>query len=91
MNVEQQLTELEKLAETLKVKVSYEPMAGLVQGKGGLCKVRGEYRIIIDRRLRPRERIQIIAGALSTFDTDAHFVPPQVRELLSTGASAGVS
>jgi hypothetical protein len=91
MNVEEQLTELEKLAEALAVKVSYEPMAGLVQGKGGLCKVRGEYRIIIDRRLRPRERIPIIAGALSGFDTDAHFVPPQVRELLSSEAASGAS
>lgn len=91
MNVEQQLAELEKLAEALGVKVSYEPMAGLVQGKGGLCKVRGEYRIIIDRRLRSRDRIQIIAGALGTFDTDAHFVPPQVRELLATGAPAAAS
>lgn len=91
MNVEQQLTELEKLAEALAVTVSYEPMAGLVQGKGGLCKVRGEYRIIIDRRLRPRERIQIIASALSSFDTEAHFVPPQVRELLSFEAPAGTS
>lgn len=83
MDVEQQLVELEKLAQTLEVKVCYEPMAGLVQGTGGLCKVRGEYRIIIDRRLKPRERIQILAGALSTFDTEAHFVPPQVRDLLA--------
>jgi hypothetical protein len=91
MNVEQQLTELEKLAEALAVRVTYEPMAGLVQGKGGLCKVRGEYRIIIDRRLTPRERIQIIAGALSGFDTDTHFVPPQIRDLLSTGVQAGAN
>jgi hypothetical protein len=86
MNDRDQLQELEHLAERLDVKVSYEPMAGLVQGVGGLCRVKGRYRIIVDRRLKPPERVQIVAHALRRFDTEAHFVSPQVRELLGAQA-----
>ena len=83
MDADEQLAELEGLAETLAVQVSYEPMAGLVQGVGGLCKHRGDYRIIIDRRLKAPERVQIIADALSRFDTESYFVSPQVRQMLA--------
>lgn len=79
---EEQLSELEKLASELDVDVSYEPMGGLVQGVGGLCRLRGRYRIIIDRKLKPPERLQVVADALRRFDTDEHFVSPQVRRLL---------
>lgn len=82
MNVQDQLSELERLATDLEVDVSYEPMRGLVQGVGGLCRVRGRYRIIVDRRLKPPERLQIVADALRRFDTEEHFVSPQVRRLL---------
>ena len=64
MGPQQQLEELERVAQELHVRVCYEPMAGLVQGTGGLCKVRGEYRVIIDRRLKPSERVSILADAL---------------------------
>jgi hypothetical protein len=64
MGPQQQLEELERVAQELQVRVCYEPMAGLVQGTGGLCKVRGEYRVIIDRRLKPSERVSILADAL---------------------------
>ena len=62
------LEALQTLAEQLLVDVCYEPMAGTVSGTGGLCRVRGQYRVIIDRRLGARERIQILATALGRFD-----------------------
>jgi hypothetical protein len=80
--VQKQLGELEQLAGNLGVKVCYEAMTGLSQGSGGLCKVRGEWRVIMDRRLKPAERLQVLADALRGFDTEAHFVSPQVRALL---------
>lgn len=82
MNAQQQLQELERLAETLAVKVCYEPMAGLVQGIGGLCRVRGQYRVIIDKKLRAPERVNILADALRRFDTAMLEMAPQVRRLL---------
>jgi hypothetical protein len=82
MGPQQTLEELERVAEQLQVKVCYEPMAGLVQGVGGLCKVRGEYRVIIDRRLRPSERVSILADALRRFDTSGITLADPVRRML---------
>jgi len=82
LNDQEQLSELERLATELDVDVTYEPMGGLVQGVGGLCRVHGRYRIIIDRKLKAPERLQVVADALRRFDTEKHFVSPQVRLLL---------
>lgn len=88
MGVQQQLEELERVAEQLHVKVCYEPMAGLVQGTGGLCKVKGEYRIIVDKRLRPSERVSILIDALRRFDLAGITVDDAVRRLLEPRAGS---
>jgi hypothetical protein len=82
MDTQSQLAELEALAKKLDLRVSYEPMTGMVQGIGGLCRVRGEWRVIVDRRFKTQERIQVLADALRRFDTEAFHVPPQIRRLL---------
>ena len=83
LNDTRQNRRLEQLAANLGVRVSYDAMTGLSQGSGGLCKVRGEWRIIMDKRLKAAERMQVISDALrSRFDTEAHFVSPQVRSML---------
>ncbi|TPV93095.1 MAG: hypothetical protein B7733_22225 [Myxococcales bacterium FL481] len=82
MDTAKQLADLEATAAKLGVEISYQPMAGLVQGIGGLCKVKGQYRVIIDRRLKAPERAQVIVDALAHFDTSALEVPPSVRRLL---------
>ncbi len=89
MKVQQQLEVLERLADALGVRVSYEPMAGLVQGTGGLCRVRGEYRAIIDRRLKPPERVQILVDVLRRFDTHHLEVEPEVEVLLHPPRATG--
>lgn len=86
MKVSEQLRELERVAEALRVRVSYEPMTGLVSGAGGLCRVKGEYRVIIDRRLRPPERVRLLADALGRFDTTHIEMPAAVRAVLGGGA-----
>jgi hypothetical protein len=84
MKVAEQLAELEALAERLDVRVSYEPMAGLVQNTGGLCRVKGEYRVIIDRRLKAPERVQILAEALGRFDLAEVEVGDVTRDLVES-------
>lgn len=83
MNAQQHLQELERVAEALAVKVCYEPMSGLVQGTGGLCRLRGEYRIIIDKKLRAPERANILADALRRFDLSAVDLGPSLRHVLA--------
>ncbi len=80
--VRRHLEALETLAERLGVRVQVEPMTGPVHGAGGLCKVRGEYRVIVDRRLPPREKVGVLARALARFDLSRHQVPPELQALL---------
>ena len=49
MKMEPVLADLEAAATKLGVKVSYEVLAETVGG-GGLCKVKGTYRVIIEKR-----------------------------------------
>jgi hypothetical protein len=55
---------LEIAAEQLKVRVSYEPLQTTVV-HGGLCRVKGEYRIIVDKRASAEERVTTVATALA--------------------------
>jgi hypothetical protein len=89
MKVQQQLDALERLADALAVRVSYEPMTGLVQGTGGLCRVKGELRVIIDRRLKPPERVQILLDAMRRFDTSRLELDPEVQQLLAPARATG--
>jgi hypothetical protein len=86
----EQLTEaLETAAKQLGVSVRYEPLApGGVSGSGGLCKVKGEWWVIIDKKATPSERAAVLADALSTFDTDGIFLPPKARDAVQARRAA---
>lgn len=76
------LSELETLASKLEITVSYDHFTGEGGGSGGLCKVKGRWRVIIERRASTSEKISVLARALSRFDLEEHFISPAVRELL---------
>jgi len=73
---------LEAAAEQLSVKVSYEQIEASV-GRGGLCRVKGQYRVIIDKRATPQERVATLATALAPFDTADLELPAKAREVLA--------
>src|SRR5690242_11105601 len=75
---------LEAAAEQLGIRVSYETLqsTGIKSSHGGLCRVKGEYRIIVDKRATAEERVTTVAGALARFDTSELEIPQKVRELL---------
>jgi len=80
----EQITEaLEQAAAHLGVRVRYETMTGDTAGGGGLCKVKGQWCVIIDRKTPPSDRAAVLVEALSTFNTDDVFLPPQIREALA--------
>ena len=72
---------LETTADQLGIRVSYEALTSNVM-HGGLCKVKGEYRVIVDKRATSEERVITLATALATFDTSELDLPPKVREVL---------
>ena len=83
---------LETVADQLGVKVTYEALltGGIQTGvRGGLCRVKGVQRIIIDKRATSEERVATLATALATFETTHLGVPKPARELLQTYARHG--
>src|ERR1700758_5407646 len=81
----EQITEtLEQAATHLGIRVRYETMTGDTAGGGGLCKVKGQWCVIVDRKTPVAERAALLLDALAGFDTDEVFLPPQLREALAT-------
>lgn len=74
---------LESAADQLGIKVSYEPLQSSVV-HGGLCRVKGAYRIIVDKRATSEERVATLATAIATFDTSELELPQKVRDVLKT-------
>lgn len=81
MKADVMLENLEAAATALSVKVSYESLAASV-GQGGLCKVKGTYRVIVDKRASAEERVGVLARALCRFDVSELELKPKVRELV---------
>lgn len=82
MKAQAVLQELESAAETLAVKVTYEALTASV-GHGGLCRVKGQYRVIIEKRASVHERAATLAQGLSQLDTSHLALSPKVRQLLN--------
>jgi hypothetical protein len=84
------LTALEGLAEQLKIPVSYAAMATEeLPGRGGLCVLHGERRVIIERTLSIREKARLLAAGLSQFHFEDVFLLPAVREAIERARSSG--
>jgi len=88
VKAEQLLEELERAAEKVGVKVTYETL-GPESGQGGLCKVKGAFRLLVDRRAPANERAVVIARGLAGFDLDAVFLHEKAREFVAKFRRAG--
>jgi hypothetical protein len=77
------LSQLEDLAERLGIPVRYENITMEDSSSvGGLCRVTGEYVLIVHSRLTVNEKILVMATALKKFDLNEIFIKPALRELL---------
>jgi hypothetical protein len=83
MKMDRVLVELEEAAKNAGVTVQHDSLTGEGTGQGGLCKVRGEWRIIIDRKATPGEKVVVLAQALGSFDLEGVYLSPEVRDLLA--------
>lgn len=83
------LEELEEAAKTVGIKISYEKMTGICSGKGGLCKVKGELRLIVDRRATPQERLDHLLEALCEVDLEGVYLSPRTRDALDRCRTEG--
>ncbi|HEY4183591.1 MAG TPA: hypothetical protein VGP07_00920 [Polyangia bacterium] len=88
MKVEQITEALEQAAAQVSVKVRYETMTGDSSGAGGLCKIRGEWTVIIDKKSPASDRAALLLEALSGFDFDGIYLPPEIRDALAERRAA---
>ncbi|OGP51826.1 MAG: hypothetical protein A2Y79_01285 [Deltaproteobacteria bacterium RBG_13_43_22] len=83
MKVELLLNELEELAGKLGISVRYESVnVEESPGSGGLCRLKGEYVLIVHLQATVQEKIRIITEALRSFPIHDVYVKPVIRELL---------
>jgi hypothetical protein len=71
------LTDLEQVAKSLSVKVSYDD---LKTSKEGSCRVAETRRIIINKHLQNNEKINLLAKELGNFDLRGLDIPDRVRK-----------
>ncbi len=84
MDVYALVEQLELLAERLGVAVRFES----IEGPGGLCRIKGEQVLFVNKDLDADDQALVMGAALSRLDIDSVFMPPQVRELLEAYRSA---
>jgi hypothetical protein len=83
MDDEGLLSQLEELADRLGITIRYETLAlEESSGPGGLCRVAGEYVLILDPKAPVKQKVQVIIEALKGFPIDDIYVKPVIRELL---------
>lgn len=83
MQARKVLEYLEDLAEKLGVEIVHEKLGwDDFRVKGGLCRVRGTYKIFLDRSEPIEGQIEILARALASFNTDEVYLLPHIRGLL---------
>ena len=74
---------LEELAEKLEILVRDENINMEESfSSGGLCRIEGQYVIILNSKTSMKEKIQVMITALQQFDLSDMYIKPVIRELL---------
>ena len=71
------LADLEQIAKSLSIKVTYEDIK---TSKGGSCRVMETRRIIINKYLRNSEKVNLLAKELGNFDLSGLDIPDKIRK-----------
>ena len=77
------LSYLEELAEQLGISV-WDEIINLEEtfSAGGLCRVEGQYILILNSKTTTKEKIDVSVKALQQFDLSNMYVKLVIRELL---------
>ena len=74
---------LEDLAFRLGIEIVYEKLGEAdFSVDGGLCKVKGAYKIFMDPSAPIEVQIEILVRALSSFQIEGLYLLPFIREIL---------
>lgn len=76
-------SQLEALAHQLGIAIRYHKFAiDESAGRGGLCRIYGDYVLFIDSQARTKEKIWFAIEAIKRFDLADLYVEPFIRDLL---------
>jgi hypothetical protein len=79
------LGQLEELARALAIEVRYEPLKREgAFATGGLCRLRGQYLLIVHSKASVPDKIDALASALKRFDLSQLYLKPGLREFLDS-------
>ena len=76
------LKELERVAESLGLRVRTQAFRGSGLSVGGLCKLKGEPVVLLNLRANEDERALMLAAILRDMDTTLAQLSEEARELL---------
>jgi hypothetical protein len=77
------LKEIEEVAQSLGIEVRYESFkqeGGFTAG--GLCRLKGQYLLIINSRAAAQDKIEALAAAVNRFDLSRLYLKPGLRDYL---------
>jgi hypothetical protein len=78
------LSQLEDLAYELGIGIRhFKFIRDESSGRGGLCRIRGEYVLFIDSQATTKEKIWATLEALKKFDLGDIETNPHIRDLLN--------
>jgi hypothetical protein len=78
------LGQLEDLALALGIEVRYEMLKREgASTQGGLCRLKGQYLLLINSKAPNRDKIEALALAVNRFDLSQVFMKPVLRDFLA--------
>ncbi len=86
--LERLLDELVEVAKRAGLKVRREKLLREVgyRARGGLCRLREQDLVIVDRDQPPQEQLEIIAEALKGRDLESMYLSPAARRIIQAGS-----
>lgn len=78
------LGQLEDLARGLGIEVRYEMLKREgASTQGGLCRLKGQYLLLVNSKAPNRDKIEALALAVNRFDLRQVFMKPGLRDFLA--------
>ncbi len=82
------LNHMKDVAEKLGISVIERVLkkASGIHVRSGLCRVKGEDKFILEKKLSQRDKVELLADCICTLDTTGLFLVPKVRDYLTKHA-----
>ncbi|GJL80071.1 MAG: hypothetical protein NPINA01_30600 [Nitrospinaceae bacterium] len=83
MDIHAQLEDLKSVAAKLSIEIEICNLGDEeLSIQSGLCKIKGNHVLFLDKKLDPESQLEVILKALENFDLETIFVPSWMRERL---------